>query len=108
MRSIKFEGQCSIHVDALHLKRVFDNLLSNVRKYADIAKPVIILSEKLGNERLSICVSNSIDKKRNIVESSKIGLQTCDKIVSQLGGIFKTGGDADHFVAEVILPIVES
>ncbi len=108
VRSIKFEGQCSIHVDALHLKRVFDNLLSNLRKYADSRKPVIILSEKLGGERLSICVSNSIDKKRNMVESSKIGLQTCDKIVSQLGGIFKTGGDADHFVAEVILPIVKS
>lgn len=107
VRSIKFEGECSIHVDALHLKRVFDNLLSNVRKYADIGKPVVIISEKLGGERLSICVSNSIDKNRSRVESSKIGLQTCARIVSQLGGVFKTAGDGDHFVAEVILPIVK-
>ena len=107
VHSIKFEGQCRIHVDALHLKRVFDNLLSNVRKYADIKKPVVILSEKTGTGRLSICVSNSIDKKRSTVESSKIGLQTCARIVSQLGGVFKSGSDGEHFVAEVILPIVK-
>ncbi|MCM1149535.1 MAG: HAMP domain-containing histidine kinase [Butyricicoccus sp.] len=105
VRSIKFEGECKIHVDALHLKRVFDNLLSNVRKYADITRPVVIISEKNG-ERLSVCLSNSIDRNRSRVESTKIGLQTCSRIVSQLGGMFKITGDDEHYVAEVILPIV--
>ncbi len=106
VRSIKFEGECKIHVDALHLKRVFDNLLSNVRKYADITRPVVIISEKTG-ERLSVCLSNSVDQKRSRVESTRIGLQTCSKIVSQLGGSFKITGDDEHYVAEVILPIVK-
>lgn len=106
IRNIRCQSQCSIYVDALHLKRVFDNLFSNVKKYADKAKPVVILSEIVGGDRLSVCISNSIDKKQSKAESTKIGLQTCSKIVSQLGGVFKTSGDDDHFVAEVILPIV--
>lgn len=106
VRTIKFDGQCKIHVDALHLKRVFDNLLSNVRKYADITRPVVIISEKTG-ERLSVCLSNSIDRNRSRVESTRIGLQTCSRIVSQLGGTFKITGDDEHYVAEVVLPVVQ-
>lgn len=105
VRTIKFEGECKIHVDALHLKRVFDNLLSNVRKYADISRPVVIISEMTGG-RLSVCLSNGIDRSRSRVESTRIGLQTCAKIVSQLGGSFSITGDDEHYVAEVVLPIV--
>jgi signal transduction histidine kinase len=103
---VKFKGECSIKVDVLHLKRVFDNLFSNVRKYADPSRPVVVLSEIVNGKYLSVCVSNSIDKSQSRVESTKIGLQTCEKIVTQLGGVFKTNGDEGHFVAEIILPIV--
>lgn len=106
VRYIKFSGEYSINVDVLNLKRVFDNLFSNIKKYADKSRPVIIISEVNDSKYLSICFSNVKSSNVGKVESSRIGLQTCAKIVDQLGGRFKTGGDEDHFVAEVSLPAI--
>ena len=59
MQRIDFEGECTVTVDPLYLKRVLDNLQSNIRKYADPAKPVAVLSE-LRDDTLTLTVSNAI------------------------------------------------
>lgn len=105
VRVIRMPESRPIRVDALSLKRVFDNIFSNIKKYADMEKPVVVLCEIEDGKYISICISNAKKKSANKVESTKIGLQTCRRIVEQLGGTFKTGGDDDHFTAEVILPI---
>ena len=105
IRYLRLQGECRIYVDVLHLKRLFDNLLSNIRKYADQTRPVVILSEIVDERTLSICFSNSKGEQVGKVESSGIGLETCYKIAEQLGGRFKCGGDDDHFVAELFLPL---
>jgi hypothetical protein len=40
------------------------------------------------------------------VESTKIGLRTCEKIMSAMGGSFEIARDDDHFSATFILPTV--
>ena len=35
VQRIEFEGECTVQADPLYLKRVMDNLVSNIKKYAD-------------------------------------------------------------------------
>lgn len=93
-----------LRVDLSHLRRVFDNLFSNVRKYADKESPVGIL-RNVENGRLHITISNAICLKQQPVESNKIGLQTCQKLLESMGGEFRKTQTESSFTAEVILPI---
>ena len=103
VQRMEFEGECSIMADPLYLKRVMDNLVSNVMKYGDKAKRVVILSE-LQNGLLSLCISNSITRSLDRVESTKIGLRTCKRIMEQMGGSFSTETDGENFAAELRIP----
>ena len=103
VQRMEFEGECSIMADPLYLKRVMDNLVSNVMKYGDKAKRVVILSE-LQNGLLSLCISNSITRSLDRVESTKIGLRTCKRIMEQMQGSFSTETDGEHFAAELRIP----
>ena len=103
MQRVDFDGECFLTVDPLFLKRVLDNLQSNIRKYADPARPVVVLSE-LRQDTLTLTVSNAIAAMENRRESTKIGLRTCEKIMTSLGGSFTVTSDGEHFAAEMSLP----
>ena len=105
VQRVDFEGECSLRADPLYLKRVLDNLVSNIKKYADPAGPIMILSE-VRDGMLTVCFSNRIAPLRDRVESTHIGLRTCEKIMSQLSGSFTTRSDEDHFAAELSLPVI--
>lgn len=103
VQRIEFEGECSIMADPLYLKRVIDNLVSNVMKYGDKSGRVILLSE-LKDGSLGLCLSNNITRTLNRVESTKIGLRTCARIMEQMGGTFLTETDGEHFAVELRIP----
>lgn len=104
IQRIEFEGECTVCADPMYLKRVIDNLVSNARKYADRLKLIVILSE-LTESTVSVTFSNSVPDSANRVESTKIGIRTCEKIMQHMGGSFVTHRDEDHFSAEFILPV---
>lgn len=103
VQHIDFDGECSIRTDPLYLKRIMDNLVSNIKKYADKNYPVMVITE-LRETELSVCVSNHIAKSMDRVESTKIGIRTCEKIISHMGGKFATRADDIHYAAEFTLP----
>ena len=70
-----------IEADVTYLKRVFDNLFDNIRKYADPARPVAIAA-LLEDGALHVCLSNSVNPGAGRIESNKIGLRTCAKIMA--------------------------
>ena len=86
------------------LKRVTDNLLSNIEKYADPAARLTILAECEG-ERLHVCFANRARRELARVESNHIGLRTCEAILKLLGGQFFTHRTGDDFSAEFVLPL---
>lgn len=98
-----FAGDCFITVDPLFLKRVLDNLVSNIRKYADPEKPVAVRSV-LGDGQLTLTVSNAKAASLARKESTKIGLRTCEKILTALGGSFETQSGPERFTAKLTLP----
>ena len=94
-------------VDLGHFRRVFDNLFSNVRKYADPACPVTI-SQRTDRGELLVTISNHINPAQTRVESNRIGLKTCHKLVAAMGGEFNQSRTKDTFSVEVLLPLHEA
>lgn len=95
---------CTVTTDVQMLKRVTDNLLSNIEKYADPAARLTILAECEG-ERLHVCFANRALKSLARVESNHIGLRTCEAILKLLGGQFFTHRVGDDFSAEFVLSV---
>ena len=96
-----------LRVDLGHFRRVFDNLFSNVRKYADPSYPVTI-SQYVDQDELIVTICNRINPNQDRVESNRIGLQTCHKLVAAMGGEFNQNRTRDTFSVEVLLPLHES
>ena len=94
----------SLQVDLGHFRRVFDNLFSNVRKYADPAHPVTI-TQRVDRDELTVTICNRIRQDANRVESNRIGLQTCHKLVAAMGGEFNQSRTKETFTVGVLLPL---
>lgn len=94
---------CIITADIQYLKRLFDNLFSNVSKYASSNGPVLVTGYMEGND-LTIRISNDIRKDSIFLESTNIGLKTCRKIVEQMNGTFEISKNQTHFEARITFP----
>ncbi|WP_312501984.1 HAMP domain-containing sensor histidine kinase [Lacrimispora sp.] len=98
------EQPCSITADIQYLRRLFDNLFSNIKKYAGGDGPIIVKSYMDGND-LIITISNEIRKDSVFLESTNIGLKTCQKIVEQMNGTFEIQENRTNFKVRVTFPI---
>lgn len=98
------EQSCIILADIQYLKRLFDNLFSNIKKYASINGQVNVIGF-IKNNHLFINISNEIRQDSVLLESTNIGLKTCRKIVEQMNGIFEAYQEQSHFVVRIIFPI---
>ena len=104
---LKHEGEIfgKLRVDLTHFRRIFDNLFSNVNKYADPGKPVNLVLRTV-NDDLVVTITNYIAVNSGRVESNGIGLQTCNKLVQSMGGEFSKSRTKETFTAEVVLPLI--
>jgi signal transduction histidine kinase len=99
------EQSCQITADIQYLKRLFDNLFSNVRKYASTSGPVLVHGDSDGSH-LIISISNDIREDRTLMESTGIGLKTCQKITEQMNGTFEIRKNRTRFEAIAMFPII--
>ena len=102
--SVDFE-RCpdfSCHMDVRELRRIFDNLSSNVRKYADPEKPVT-LSVRLENGALLIHQANAVLPEKTWSESHRIGLHSIRRIAQNYGGFVSVEENRAVFSITVIL-----
>lgn len=94
--------QFSGEFDIQELRRIFDNLASNIKKYADPEKPVSLkIYEK--EKRLLIEQKNKRRKIISGIESSGIGLESVRKIAEQYGGSIKVEENEEEFSIEIVL-----
>lgn len=101
---IPLAAPCTVTTDAQMLKRVTDNLLSNIEKYADPATRLTILAA-FEDGHLHVCFANRARAELARVESNHIGLRTCEAILKLLGGQFFTCREGENFSAEFVLPV---
>lgn len=77
-----------IDTETSAMQRLFDNLFSNIMKYASQDYPIVITAEIIQG-RIKIVLKNHVTEDAGKVESTKIGVKTCKKIVDDLGGTFR-------------------
>lgn len=100
----RLESQVLVEVDPVYVKRLFDNLFSNIEKYADPGRPVSI-EQKLEGDCIRVSLHNFVPHNPNPVESTNIGLKTCERIVQQLGGVFQYRKEETEFSAVLTIPV---
>lgn len=97
---------CTLRIDVPLFKRVVDNIVSNLYKYADPAAPIVFSG--WADDMLHITVVNRIRiLGPDAVESNKIGLRTCVSIMKLLEGTFDAHPEGENFRIECTLPILK-
>ena len=98
------DRRVKVRVDPIYMKRLMDNLFSNIEKYADASKPVYITA-KAEPEQIQLRLKNGIRPHPDPAQSTEIGLKTCERIVQIMGGSFFTLRDSESFEAVIHLPL---
>ena len=88
--------------DISELRRIFDNLISNIQKYADPAQPVILDLTKT-DTGITISQRNAIRKAQTVTESHQMGLYSMRRIAQHYGGAAEASGIDGQFVLTVTL-----
>ena len=91
----------SFYADVQELRRIFDNLSSNVRKYADPNKPVR-LTVRYDEGTLIISQSNGILRPKTKSEGYQLGLSSVRRIAQLYGGSLTAEEDSENFRLSVI------
>lgn len=96
----------NINTEITYMRRLFDNLFSNVIKYADKEYPVNVVAYPEGDGVL-ITITNRISTESKKVESNRIGLKTCERICVHLQGKFQYEEQGDDFVTTIEFPLTK-
>lgn len=88
--------------DVQELRRILDNLSSNIRKYADAGKPISMrVMEKDGH--VCLCQSNYCKRLEIPVESTRIGIESMRKIAAHYGGNVEVFRNEEVFSIQITL-----
>lgn len=103
VQTVPLQQNCRVSLDVQYLQRVLDNLFSNIEKHADRSARVAVMV-RLENGQLLLDLVNGVPARPNAAESTRIGLQTCRKILREMGGSFETRQEDGKFLVELALP----
>ncbi len=82
------------------LKRIFNNLFSNILKYGEKSVPVS-LSLTIEEGELKIQLKNKVKKVSADIESNHIGLKSVEKMMALLGGRMLCSENAQEFTVRL-------
>lgn len=94
--------QCNLSL----LTRLFDNICTNIYKYADMQEPIVInaeLSENGSEIKVSIINTRLID--RTYSTSKGLGLEICRKIMEIHNGTFESYAEDMLYCVNITLPV---
>ncbi|SFE60865.1 Signal transduction histidine kinase [Peptostreptococcaceae bacterium pGA-8] len=96
--------QITVKTEVAALRRLFDNLFSNIMKYANKKDSIKIKAESIDG-KISIRLENNVATEARMVESTCIGVKTCEKLVSDLGGSFVSEETDEKYITKIELPV---
>lgn len=94
----------SLVYDTRMMERLFDNIFTNVVRYAKPEQPVYISGESTKNT-LKISVRNGIGSANIFNQSTGVGLKNCRQIMKIHGGQFFSEILEQDFLVTILLPI---
>ena len=92
----------TLRVNEKLIQRIFDNLLSNIRRYADPAEPILIKASVQEGE-LCLCVCNAI--RQDTKKGTGIGLRNCEQMMLLHQGRFQHSTSGKQFTAALYFPM---
>jgi len=92
----------TLRVNEKLVQRIFDNLLSNIRRYADPAEPILIKASVQEGE-LCLCVCNAI--RQDTKKGTGIGLRNCEQMMLLHQGRFQHSTSGKQFTAALYFPL---
>ena len=92
----------TLRVNEKLVQRIFDNLLSNIRRYADPAEPILIKASVQEGE-LCLCVCNAI--RQDTKKGTGIGLHNCEQMMLLHQGRFQHSTSGKQFAAAMYFPL---
>ena len=93
-----------LRVNLDDLLRVFNNIFTNIDKYADETSPINV-SFEIGTDFVIFSFSNKIRHQPRKNESAKIGLISISSLMKRQGGASLTRTSEDNFTIELKFPI---
>lgn len=96
-----FNTHFFIEVNLISIQRVFDNIFSNLSKYADKSKEIKI-KYYIENEKLFVTIENEVNNLKSL-DSTGIGLKTCKKIIEMHKGKFNIHRTENIFLITITL-----
>ncbi|MCB2313694.1 HAMP domain-containing histidine kinase [Clostridium tagluense] len=91
-----------LDMNLISIRRVFDNMFSNISKYADKSEPIKI-RYSIEDQNLIITIRNKISINLKSVSSTGIGLKTCTKIIEMHNGKLSTEKTDGSFIITISL-----
>ncbi|MHA7966620.1 sensor histidine kinase [Paenibacillus sp. CAU 1782] len=92
-----------LEVNLVGIRRVFDNIFSNIQKYGDPRHPAHI-HYRLKGPFVQLTVENKIKHSDKKKDSNGIGLSSCKSILQKHGGKLTVWQDQDSFTLQISLP----
>lgn len=93
---------CPIKLDVMLFKRMIDNLFSNIEKYAD-PRQVVKVWARQDHQSIRLHFENRVLVRKNPVESTKIGVKTCQKIAQLMGASFVCGEENGVYTTDIVM-----
>lgn len=96
-----------LDVDMDFYCRVMDNLVSNIRKYADKSAE-LVFSSRIEDNCFYLSVRNRVLQSETLEGSTGVGLKTCEKIMRDMNGMLKVERENDMFCVTLIQPFIRN
>nr|WP_318685176.1 sensor histidine kinase [uncultured Acetatifactor sp.] len=99
-------GNFQAYLDINELRRIFDNLLSNVERYARPSGEILLVIKTIDG-CLSIVQKNEKRQRPYDGESLKLGIRSIRSIAGNYEGTVTITEDEESFLIEIIIPLNE-
>jgi signal transduction histidine kinase len=94
---------CKLFLNVNMIHRVFENIFSNIKKYADLRFPVTVEYKKDSNELMVFFTNHKKAEEKK--SGTQIGLKSCKYILNLHHGKLKIEEKEDYFSIAIYLPI---
>ena len=89
--------------DEAVLQRIFDNIFSNIMKYAE--RGIVTITLQFEQNNMILRITNRKKKSASLEKGTQIGLKSVGKLMKGLNGSFQYKQNDEEFIVELAFPV---